>query len=970
MAASTGRICDAGSEEGWIFPLFESELDLPKPLIAVIYFLYLGYLFLGIAVGSDVFMGGVEAITSMKRTVRLKTGELATVEVWNETVATLSLLALGSSAPEILLAAVELVQRDFFSGELGAGTIVGSAGFNLFLIIGVCILAIPNNESRGIRDFPVFQVCTMFMLFAYLWVVVCLGAWTPGEVSLAEGIFTLLLFPVLVLVAVDAHQLALRVVDYHVKNPHVSEENLLRLMEQQMLKALLEQEYNSNGGKLSAHGKVRARRIARKVGKNTWYSYTVLGRFSRALQNAGNLILRANFAEEQIVRAVSTRKSERCGGLSYGAGGGGMLMKNANSVRKTRIHNASTQVSFVTANYTVIEHMGEVVLQLQRTTNAAGSNPDYEFTEATVIFEPGEVEKLISVRILDDDAPEEDETFFVDLISGENLSDPDALLAEPEIIARTTLQKTEAVVLLERRCGITGKIACHWRTVGGTARAHAEYVAVEAGRVELQHGECSAKIVVELPPALEQLPRSSRATRAPGDDTEGNEDLPDHPPRIDEDDEKKKKNKMRITSGSGAQEVLPRPGRHLLLQHPDVVATGADSSTTKEKEKQDDAADEEPRFFFVEVFNPEGFNSFLSCNNCDGASASTSRARVTLKRDESVEEYLDGVSESLQEIQARLDIDEDSEKPWLRAVRDCLIPGEDDTFLLFGVMAPWKLYFTLFVPPATLGHGVPTFVLSLALMGLVVACVNDVALMIGCALDISDMLTALTLRGVSMSEMSKAQGGGAHFSVPRVENSWDFSAVHALRLVFADTDRVIRCALDISDMLTALTLVAAGTSLPDTFASKIAAEQNEDADESITNVTGSNSVNVFLGLGIPWFAGSLFWRVQGPTAEWRAHCLRVFALNGASSGISSYSFGSGAASCLTTDRAVFLVPTGNVNVGALTFLLCACGCIGLLLYRRRCCGGELGGADARVKYLHVAFLVALWLVVVLVVAFT
>jgi Ca2+/Na+ antiporter len=40
-----------------------------------------------------------------------------------------------------------------------------------------------------------------------------------------------------------------------------------------------------------------------------------------------------------------------------------------------------------------------------------------------------------------------------------------------------------------------------------------------------------------------------------------------------------------------------------------------------------------------------------------------------------------------------------------------------------------------------------------------------------------------------------------------------------------------------------------GTSLPDTFASKIAAKNEKTADNAIGNITGSNSVNVFLGLG-------------------------------------------------------------------------------------------------------------------------
>lgn len=39
---------------------------------------------------------------------------------------------------------------------------------------------------------------------------------------------------------------------------------------------------------------------------------------------------------------------------------------------------------------------------------------------------------------------------------------------------------------------------------------------------------------------------------------------------------------------------------------------------------------------------------------------------------------------------------------------------------------------------------------------------------------------------------------------------------------------------------------------PDTFASKVAAEHDKYADSSIGNVNGSNAVNVFLGIGLPW----------------------------------------------------------------------------------------------------------------------
>ncbi len=67
------------------------------------------------------------------------------------------------------------------------------------------------------------------------------------------------------------------------------------------------------------------------------------------------------------------------------------------------------------------------------------------------------------------------------------------------------------------------------------------------------------------------------------------------------------------------------------------------------------------------------------------------------------------------------------------------------------------------------------------------------------------------------------------------------------------------CVIGIKPAVTAITFVALGTSLPDTFASKQAAQESEYADSAIGNVTGSNSVNVFLGLGLPWFMASIYY---------------------------------------------------------------------------------------------------------------
>ena len=78
--------------------------------------------------------------------------EVIEIPVWNGTVANLTLMALGSSAPEILLSIIEIVGNNFESGELGPGTIVGSAAFNLLAISAVCVIGVPKGETRRIEQ--------------------------------------------------------------------------------------------------------------------------------------------------------------------------------------------------------------------------------------------------------------------------------------------------------------------------------------------------------------------------------------------------------------------------------------------------------------------------------------------------------------------------------------------------------------------------------------------------------------------------------------------------------------------------------------------------------------------------------------------------------------------------------------------------------------------------------------------------
>lgn len=51
--------------------------------------------------------------------------------------------------------------------------------------------------------------------------------------------------------------------------------------------------------------------------------------------------------------------------------------------------------------------------------------------------------------------------------------------------------------------------------------------------------------------------------------------------------------------------------------------------------------------------------------------------------------------------------------------------------------------------------------------------------------------------------------------------------------------------------------------VPDTFASKVAAIHDKTADASVGNVTGSNAVNVFLGIGVAWSIAAVYHKTKG-----------------------------------------------------------------------------------------------------------
>jgi solute carrier family 8 (sodium/calcium exchanger) len=176
---------------------------------AFLYLLAILYLFLGVAISSDIFMGSIEVITSKKKTLVTWDPEKEEkhereVLIWNETVANLTLMALGSSAPEILMATIEMCLKlgsTDISDSLGTFTIIGSASFNLFVISSICVVSVSSPNVKYIKEFGVFIVTTIWSIWAYVWMLLVVQYISPGEIEPWEAWVTLLYMPTFVLMA-------------------------------------------------------------------------------------------------------------------------------------------------------------------------------------------------------------------------------------------------------------------------------------------------------------------------------------------------------------------------------------------------------------------------------------------------------------------------------------------------------------------------------------------------------------------------------------------------------------------------------------------------------------------------------------------------------------------------------------------------------------------------------------------------
>ena len=145
---------------------------------------------------------------------------------------------------------------------------------------------------------------------------------------------------------------------------------------------------------------------------------------------------------------------------------------------------------------------------------------------------------------------------------------------------------------------------------------------------------------------------------------------------------------------------------------------------------------------------------------------------------------------------------------------------------------------------------------------------------------------------------------------------------------------------------------------PTLFASKAAATAESTADACIGNVTGSNCVNVFLGLGLPWTIGAIYWsavekgsKVQQEWAAKYGHLTAVQDFLKENPG-----------------EAYFVVEAGGLGFSVIIFTIFSLICLLTLHLRRTVYGGELGG-PAATRNATAVFFTFLWIAYVLVSSF-
>ncbi|XP_037989785.1 sodium/calcium exchanger 1 isoform X3 [Motacilla alba alba] len=893
-------------KKGVILPIWEPQDPSfgDKIARATVYFVAMVYMFLGVSIIADRFMSSIEVITSQEREITIKkpNGETSktTVRIWNETVSNLTLMALGSSAPEILLSVIEVCGHGFTAGDLGPSTIVGSAAFNMFVIIAICVYVVPDGEIRKIKHLRVFFVTAAWSIFAYTWLYIILSVSSPGIVEVWEGLLTFFFFPICVVFAWIADR---RLLFYkYVYKKYRAGKQRGMIIEHEGDRPSSKADIEMDGKVANSHVEnFLDGTLVLEVDEKDQDDEEARREMARILKELKQkhpdkeieqLIELANY--QVLSQQQKSRAFYRIQATRLMTGAGNILKRHAaDQARKAvSMHEVNSEVTendpvsklyFEQGTYQCLENCGTVALTIVRRggdlTNTvyvdfrtedgtANAGSDYEFTEGTVVFKPGETQKEIRVGIIDDDIFEEDENFLVHLsnvrvsteASDEGVLEASrvstlACLGSPSTATVTIFDDdhagiftfeepvthiSESVGTMEvkvlRTSGARGNVIVPYKTIEGTAKGGGEDFEDTCGELEFQNDEivkfitlrvldreeyekeCSFFLVLGDPVWLRRGVKGGFTITGKlwnGKPVFRKVQARDHPlpctvVSIQEENEEKQP----LTSKEEEERRIAEMGRPVLGEH------------TK-----------------LEIIIEE---SYEFKNTVDKLIKKTNLALV-VGTNSWREQFIEAITVSAGE-------DDDDDECGEEKLPSCF------DYVMHFLTVFWKVLFA-FVPPTDYWNGWACFVVSILMIGLLTAFIGDLA---------------------------------SHFG----------------------------CTIGLKDSVTAVVFVALGTSVPDTFASKVAATQDQYADASIGNVTGSNAVNVFLGIGVAWSIAAIYHAAHGQA---------------------------------------FQVSPGTLAFSVTLFTIFAFISVGVLLYRRRPeIGGELGGPRTS-KLLTSSLFILLWL---------
>merc|ERR1719381_364609 len=825
----------------------------------LLYGILMIYLFIGVAIASDKFMESIEMITAQEKEMSItnpKTGksQVVIVKVWNETVANLTLMALGSSAPEIMLSVIEIWAKGFEAGDLGPGTIVGSAAFNLFMIIGLCMYVIPDDEVRKIKHLRVFFVTATWSVFAYIWLYLILSPISHGRVEIWEGVLTFLFFPLTVYTAFVADRRMLFYKYFDKKDR--AKKGVIVQSEKGDIENRAEEKFRDFED-LDELDPVLA-----EFERNRREYINAMKRIRLENPNISLIDLETKAREEVMSKGPKSRAYYRAQATRKLAGKEDAKKALAKSLaaeaeaEKAEAEAAAaeeaeekkddgvTRIMFDPPHYTVMESVGTFEVTIVREGNdlnttvqvdyktedgTASSDGDYIEASGTLTFGPGETQKMVTLEVLDDDVFEDDEHFYIRISNlrrkdgmpiseidvadeaGKHSKQPSIQLGTPHMATIMILdddhggifgfEDSEAEIVesvgvyelkVQRISGARGKVAIPFSTEDGSAKAGSHYESVEG---ELLFENEETEKIIELP--------------------------------ITDEESYEKSLIMYINIGEPRQIAEGKEGKGVDYS----VLDAKDPETLTEEEK------------IALLGRPcLGTNSKIQIRIKESKEFKNSVDKIMQKANNSM---MVGSSSWLEQFTDAFVVqaaDEDEEEEEGEGDGEEKMPSCGDYIMHF-LTLPWKLIFA-FIPPTAIYAGYPTFVVSISAVGVCTAVIGDVAGHLGCFIYLKDCVNAIAF-------------------------------------------------------------VALGTSVPDTFASKTAAIEDETADASVGNVNGSNAVNVFLGIGIAWTMAAIYWEAQG---------------------------------------VVFRVPVGSLGFSVTVFCIEALLAILILLARRSpVVGGELGG---------------------------